>query len=111
MYRVVIIAITQALPILKEAFDEYSSFTAIIVLFLRDCGARYERETAKAPQSKNTMPTRSRKGISGHNWRITTEKIKDPIPATSALFAVAFFQNNPSIKITTIPGVKKPVNS
>ena len=59
----------------------------------------------------NTIPTRSIKGKSGQYSRKIIEKTKEPIPATNALLAVAFFQNNPNRKITTIPGVKNPVNS
>ena len=59
----------------------------------------------------NTRLTRSMKGKSGQNNLSTIEKTAEPIAADNAPSDVVFDQNIPITKITTIPGVKKPVNS
>ena len=100
------------LPIMKALSTVSLSLSdLIIVLLISGSGAMYEIAIANTPQRINTIPTRSIKGKSGQYSRKIIEKTKEPIPATNALLAVAFFQNNPNRKITTIPGVKNPVNS
>ncbi len=64
-----------------------------------------------ADNSKKTYPILSRNVISG-NTSLNTNEIGIVRIATSrAASADIFFQNSPKQKITTTPGVTKPVNS
>lgn len=62
-------------------------------------------------QSKNTKPTLSINGNSGQSILNKIEKTAEPRAAAKAPIELALDQNIPIKKITTMPGVKKPVNS
>jgi hypothetical protein len=66
---------------------------------------------AAPSDNKNTSPTRFMKGSSGQTNLKSRDSTAEPIAAVIALAVVARFQNIPSTKITTMPGVKNPVNS
>ena len=70
-----------------------------------------DANTANAMQAKNTTPTLSIKGKEGKAILNNIDNAAEPTAAVIAPAEFIVFQNMPSKKITTIPGVKKPVNS
>ena len=59
----------------------------------------------------DTKFMRSKNGNAGQTNLNASDARNDPIAAANAPFGVVRFQNIPSKKITTIPGVKNPVYS
>jgi hypothetical protein len=110
VYRKIKINITIALAklnaVVVEKLISFMSTVALLWLLLNN-----EMPAHKAKQIKNTRPTLSINGNSGQNTLSSTEKRAEPIAANKAPSALVRFQNMPSKKITTMPGVKKPVNS
>src|SRR5210317_1886687 len=67
--------------------------------------------TPTAIHNRNTMPTRSMNGSSGHASLNVIEKTAEPRAVSSAATEVVFGQKKPSRNKAQTPGVKNPVNS
>ncbi len=66
---------------------------------------------AIAASKRNTRPIRSINGKAGQSNLNTNESGMVRMATQSAASALILFQNNPKQKMTTTPGVTKPVNS
>ena len=82
-----------------NAFDETPFFSSKVMA------------TTTALRIKKTTPMRFKKGRAGIKNLIPRESGIVRIAAQTAELAVAFFQNNPKMKIAKIPGLTNPVNS